>query len=99
MFIRRISVLDVRAWPFWRANPVRWCYCENNFGSRSEHPPPFCAAKGLSLFCHVEAWAACQWKEQTTQGFPRQNDPKPTDSHESNPDVSTVSTDKWHEHA
>lgn len=99
MFIHRISVLDVSACHIWRAKPVRWCYWENNFGSQSAHPPPLCCAKGLSLFCHAEAWAACQWKAQSTEGFPTQNVPKPTDSHEPIPDVSTVCTDTRRERA
>lgn len=66
----------------WRATLVRRCYCENNFGLQTEHPPLLCFAKGLSLFCHAEAWAACQWNEQSTVGFPKQNDSKSPDSRE-----------------
>lgn len=98
MVIHHLSLLDVRAWPIWRAKVVRWCYWENNFGSQSEHPPPLRSAKGLSLFCHAEAWAACQWNAQSTEGFPMQNDPVSMDSHEPIPDVSTVRADTWHEH-
>lgn len=99
MFVHHISVLDLRACPIWRAKLVRWCYCENTFGSQSEHPPSLCFAKALSVFCHAEAWAACQRNEQSTEGFPTQNDSNPTDSHEPIPDVSTVRTDTWHKHA
>lgn len=98
MVIHHLSLLDVRAWPIWRAKLVRWCYWENNFGSQSEHPPPLGFAKGLSLFCHAEAWAACQWNAQSTEGFPTLNDPVSMDSHEPIPDVSTVRADTWHEH-
>lgn len=81
IFLLHISARHISC-SIWRAKVVGWYYCENNFGLQTEHPPLLCFAKGLSLFCHAEAWAACQWKKQSTVGFPKQNDSKPTDSHE-----------------